>query len=121
MASSSRLCLAARKHSQTSAFGPVREITHCTMFHSSFWGWYAQRRRTFRLERNPDLIRCAMLLDEQISGILAVTLELTCSRLCCGYHPRRTRLCNLVHHYITIDRAILCEHIFRPLVALGIT
>ena len=34
-------------------------------------GWYAQRRRTFRLERNTDFSRCAMFLNAQIPGILA--------------------------------------------------
>ena len=41
-----------------------------------FWsvlGWYAQRRRTFRVERNTDFRRRAMLLNARISGILAVT------------------------------------------------
>ena len=36
-------------------------------------GWYAQRRRTFTLERDPDFSRRAMLLNEQISEILAAT------------------------------------------------
>ena len=35
------------------------------------YGWYAQRRLTVRLERNPDFCRCAMLLNAQISGFLA--------------------------------------------------
>ena len=38
--------------------------------------WYAQRRRTFRLERNPDFSCCAMLLNAQMSGILAATQKL---------------------------------------------
>ena len=32
---------------------------------------YAQRRRAFMLERIPDFSGCAMLLNAQISGILA--------------------------------------------------
>ena len=36
-------------------------------------GRYAQRRRTFKLERSPDFSRGAMLLNAQISGILAAT------------------------------------------------
>ena len=36
-------------------------------------GRYAQRRRTFRPERNPDFSRCAMLLTVQISGIPTAT------------------------------------------------
>ena len=36
-------------------------------------GRYAQRRRTVRLERNPDFSRCAMVLNEQISGIPTAT------------------------------------------------
>ena len=39
--------------------------------------WYAQRRRTFRLERSPGFSRCAMLLNARISGILPATLKLT--------------------------------------------
>ena len=41
------------------------------------YGWYAQQGRNFRLERNPDFSRCAMLLNAQISGILAATKKLT--------------------------------------------
>ena len=40
---------------------------------SSILGWYAQQRRIFRLERDPDFSRCAMLLNAQISGIPADT------------------------------------------------
>ena len=40
--------------------------------------WYAQRRRSlplglFRLERNTDFSRCAMLLNAQISGLVAAS------------------------------------------------
>ena len=38
-------------------------------------GWYAQRRCIFTLERYPDFSRRAMLLNAQISGILAATLK----------------------------------------------
>ena len=31
-------------------------------------GWYAQQRRNFKCERNPDLSPCAMLLNPEISG-----------------------------------------------------
>ena len=40
-------------------------------------GWYAQGRRTFRLKSNPNFDRSAMLLNAQISGILAATFKPT--------------------------------------------
>ena len=52
-------------------------MTHfCTLnsrINETHKGWYAQRRRTFRLESIPDFSRCAMLLNAPISGILAAT------------------------------------------------
>ena len=52
-----------------------KKEVHVLLKMSTSRGVYAQRRRTFRLERNPDFSRCAMLLNTgtQISGILAAT------------------------------------------------
>ena len=48
-------------------------------------GWYAQRRRTLRLERNPNFSRCAMLLNANF-GNSCCNIE-TNLQLCCAYHP----------------------------------
>ena len=45
----------------------------CTERFSGLKRWYAERRRTFRLELDPDFSRCAILLNAQIAGILAAT------------------------------------------------
>ena len=41
-------------------------------------GWYAQRKRTFRLKRYPDFSRCIILLEAQNSGNFDAMKKLTC-------------------------------------------
>ena len=51
---------------------PLRRVVlNCVQF--AFLGWYVERKRTFRLEHNPDYSRCAMVLNVQILGIIAAT------------------------------------------------
>ena len=55
--------------------GEVRNfsLAESTMRLRGYLWRYAQRRRTFTLERNPGFDRCTMSLNAQISGILAAT------------------------------------------------
>ena len=56
---------------------PVQPLVHSNVLATKQNHWYAHRRRTFRLERNPYFNRCAVLLNAQILGILAATYILT--------------------------------------------